>query len=147
MKHERCLSYLLHIYVASIRLCIQLWITQKVQQESKICDKLRWATLGFHHDWDTKIYTEHGDFPSDLSELCKDILSEIPKIYSEDYKSEAAIINYYPMDSTLSGHVDFSEPNKTAPLISISFGQSAIFLIGGPSKNIEPSGVVTVLEF
>ena len=82
-----------------------------------------------------------------MSELCKDILSEIPEIYSEDYKSEAAIINYYPMDSTLSGHVDFSEPNKTAPLISISFGQSAIFLIGGPSKNIEPSGVFTVLEF
>ena len=45
------------------------------------------------------------------------------------------------MDSTLSGHVDFSEPNKSAPLISISFGQSAIFLIGGPSKNIEPSAI------
>ena len=72
---------------------------------------------------------------------------EVPEIYSENYKSEAAIINYYPMDSTLSGHVDFSEPNKTAPLISISFGQSAIFLIGGPNKNIKPSGLVTVVEF
>ena len=57
---------------------------------------------------------------------------------SEDYRAEAAIINYYPMDSSLGGHVDYSEPNKNAPLVSISIGQSAIFLIGGPSKSLEP---------
>ena len=57
---------------------------------------------------------------------------------SEDYRAEAAIINYYPMDSNLGGHVDYSEPNKNAPLVSISIGQSAIFLIGGPSKSLEP---------
>ena len=84
---------------------------------------------------------EQGEFPADLAELSKSILNEIPELSSDTYKSEAAIINYYPMDSTLSGHVDFSEPNKSAPLISISFGQSAIFLIGGPNKNIEPSAI------
>lgn len=117
-----------------------IWWNQ-VQTDSKVTDKLRWATLGFHHDWDTKVYTEQGDFPVDLAELSKSILNEIPGLSSDTYKSEAAIINYYPMDSTLSGHVDFSEPNKSAPLISISFGQSAIFLIGGPNKNIEPSAI------
>ena len=60
---------------------------------------------------------------------------------SEDYRAEAAIINYYPMDSSLGGHVDYSEPNKNAPLVSISIGQSAIFLIGGPSKSIKPGKI------
>ena len=36
-----------------------IWWNQ-VQTDSKVTDKLRWATLGFHHDWDTKVYTEQG---------------------------------------------------------------------------------------
>ena len=36
-----------------------IWWNQ-VQTDSKVIDKLRWATLGFHHDWDTKVYTEQG---------------------------------------------------------------------------------------
>jgi alkylated DNA repair protein alkB family protein 1 len=51
---------------------------------------------------------------------------------------EAAIVNYYHLDSTLSGHTDHSEEDLSAPLISISFGQSAIFLIGGQSKQVKP---------
>ena len=39
------------------------------------------------------------------------------------------------MDATLAGHTDHSEPNRRAPLISISLGQSAIFLIGGRTKS------------
>ena len=62
-----------------------IWWNQ-VKEESEITDKLRWATLGFHHDWDTKIYTEQGSFPSDLSELCKTILREIPEVDSADYR-------------------------------------------------------------
>ena len=38
------------------------------------------------------------------------------------------------MNSTLSAHQDFSEKNMSAPLISISLGSSAIFLIGDVSK-------------
>lgn len=35
------------------------------------------------------------------------------------FTSEAAIVNYYHMDSTLSGHTDHSEPNLNAPLFSL----------------------------
>ena len=114
----------------------------EVQDNPKLINKLRWATLGFHHDWDTKVYSECGDFPQDLANLSKAILNQIGELKSDPYKAEAAIINYYPMDSTLSGHVDFSEPNKTAPLISISFGQNAIFLIGGPTKSEKPNAIL-----
>jgi len=57
------------------------------------------------------------------------------------YKPEAGIINYYHLNSTLSGHQDFSEENKSAPLISISFGCSAIFLIGANTKSVKPNAI------
>jgi alkylated DNA repair protein alkB family protein 1 len=41
----------------------------------------------------------------------------------------------------LSGHQDYSEENLEAPLISISFGNSAVFLIGGKSKDIKPKAI------
>ena len=34
--------------------------------------KLRWSTLGFHHDWDTKVYntSTKSEFPIELDDLC-----------------------------------------------------------------------------
>ena len=111
-----------------------------VQDNPSLRSKLRWATLGFHHDWDTKVYDEKeaSPFPSDLAKLCQTLLRYVPNLLPENYQSEAAIINYYPMDASLGGHIDHSEPNRTSPLVSVSLGQSAIFLIGGPSKTVEP---------
>jgi alkylated DNA repair protein alkB family protein 1 len=45
------------------------------------------------------------------------------------------------MNSTLSGHTDHSEFDLTSPLISISFGQSAVFLLGGQTKAIKPTAM------
>lgn len=59
-----------------------------------------------------------------------------------DFTAEAAIVNYYHMNSTLSAHTDHSEVNLKAPLFSFSFGQSAIFLIGGRDKSVEPSALL-----
>lgn len=53
----------------------------------------------------------------------------------KDFKAEAAIINYYRMNSTLAGHTDHSEVNVEAPLFSISIGQTAVFLIGGLTQD------------
>ncbi|ENN71845.1 hypothetical protein HUJ04_001021 [Dendroctonus ponderosae] len=97
-----------------------------------LLNKLRWVTLGYHHNWDTKVYSEsnRGKFPKDLQEMASFLATTLG--YSR-YSAEAAIINYYHMDSTLSGHTDHSERNLAAPLFSFSFGQTAIFLIGGPT--------------
>lgn len=35
------------------------------------------------------------------------------------YQAEAAIVNFYHLDSTLSGHKDVSEPNMDSPLLSV----------------------------
>ncbi|XP_014085376.1 nucleic acid dioxygenase ALKBH1 [Bactrocera oleae] len=101
---------------------------------------MRWATLGYHHDWDSKKYSEEkcGEFPEDLASLSAYFASALG---FQLYKAQAAIVNFYPIGTTLSAHTDHSEPNRTAPLFSFSFGQTAIFLIGGRTKEISPLAV------
>ncbi|KAF7278429.1 hypothetical protein GWI33_008463 [Rhynchophorus ferrugineus] len=110
---------------------------------NELLKKLRWSTLGYHHNWDTKLYSEKDktNFPHELKELTQ-FLADI--LGYPNYSAEAAIINYYHMDSTLSGHTDHSEVNLKAPLFSFSFGQTAIFLIGG--KTIEDSAIPIFLR-
>ncbi|XP_025835825.1 nucleic acid dioxygenase ALKBH1-like, partial [Agrilus planipennis] len=104
----------------------------------QLLKKLRWATLGYHHNWDTKVYTEdfRNEFPSDLGLLSKIVAKAIGYDY---FEPQAAIVNFYHLDSTLSGHTDHSEINLEAPLISFSFGQSAIFLLGGKTLEEKPT--------
>ena len=88
----------------------------------KSLDKLRWATLGCHHNWDTKQYSEDriSPFPEDLKELCQTVVSSLGKLpttkdhthFIHNYNPEAAIINFYPPSSSLGGHTDHSEPNR-----------------------------------
>lgn len=108
----------------------------------KLRDQLRWATLGYHHDWDTKVYSEtaKSEFPMDLSKLSKTIIKLLQ--FPDEFMAEAAIVNFYHPSSTLSGHTDHSEYNLSAPLLSISFGLSAIFLIGGHSLDDEPVAIL-----
>lgn len=80
---------------------------------------MRWATLGYHHDWDTKVYSEdkRHRFPDDLAALAAYVASVLD--FPDQYSAEAAIVNFYPMGTTLAGHTDHSEPNMDAPLFSI----------------------------
>eukprot|EP00088_Acartia_fossae_P067790 TRINITY_DN8497_c0_g1_i4.p1 TRINITY_DN8497_c0_g1~~TRINITY_DN8497_c0_g1_i4.p1 ORF type:complete len:362 (-),score=59.68 TRINITY_DN8497_c0_g1_i4:37-1089(-) len=118
---------------------IEDWYSHVLADNNKgDIDKLRWSTLGYHHNWDTKVYDESdkGEFPSDLAKLSSHIVQALGY---QRYKAEAAIVNYYPENTTLSGHTDHSEHNLSAPLVSISFGQSGIFLLGGKSLDVSPS--------
>lgn len=106
------------------------FISRASDKANAVLPKLRWATLGYHHNWDTKLYSDNSrsDMPAELSNLIA-ILAKT--LGFSDFRAEAAIVNYYRMNSTLAGHTDHSEMNVTAPLFSISFGQTAIFLVGG----------------
>ena len=46
------------------------------------------------------------------------------------------------MSGNLSGHTDHSEDNLTAPLLSISLGQSAVFLLGGQTLKEIPNALL-----
>ncbi|XP_031569307.1 nucleic acid dioxygenase ALKBH1-like [Actinia tenebrosa] len=99
--------------------------------------KLRWVTIGYHYNWDTKTYSpdNKSDFPQDLDQLFVRIANTLGY---EKFSPEAGIINYYHLDSTLAGHTDHSEFDLEAPLFSLSLGQSAIFLLGGKSRDDAP---------
>ncbi|KAJ8683471.1 hypothetical protein QAD02_019263 [Eretmocerus hayati] len=104
-----------------------------IAPDNNLSSKLRWATLGYHHNWDTKQYAEESrtEMPKELVALTR-YFAEV--LGFNDFRAEAAIVNYYRMNSTLAGHTDHSEPYLEAPLFSISFGQTAIFLIGGHNR-------------
>ncbi|CBZ52950.1 conserved hypothetical protein [Neospora caninum Liverpool] len=87
-------------------------------------------------------------FPPALEKLCDDILQ-----FAEPFlqgataagckrpKMNAAILNVYRKGDRLRGHKDDAE-RVEAPLISISLGQPAIFLLGGVSRQVAPKAVV-----
>ncbi|EFN81599.1 nucleic acid dioxygenase ALKBH1 isoform X1 [Harpegnathos saltator] len=110
---------------------------QSSERAKTLLPKLRWATLGYHHNWNTKLYSESSksDMPVELLGLTSTLAKALD---FRDFKAEAAIVNYYRMNSTLAGHTDQSEVNIAAPLFSMSFGQTAIFLIGG-SRQEDPA--------
>ncbi|XP_045123433.1 nucleic acid dioxygenase ALKBH1-like isoform X2 [Portunus trituberculatus] len=118
-------------------------------RRSGLREKLRWVTLGYHHDWDTKEYSEdnRSDMPDSVVRLCGVVAQVLGFCGSGrggggEFKAQAGIINYYHHHSTLSPHTDHSEPYMEAPLLSFSFGQSAVFLIGGCTKATAPSAIL-----
>lgn len=56
----------------------------------------------------------------------------------KSYVPQAAIVNYYHHDSTLCGHQDDAEFTFEHPIVSVSIGNTAVFLIGGTSRDEEP---------
>ncbi|XP_053678711.1 nucleic acid dioxygenase ALKBH1 [Anopheles nili] len=102
---------------------------------------LRWTTLGYQYDWTNKVYDEakKEEFPPDLAQMVRFIAATIGYAL---FSPEAAIVNFYPVGSTLAGHTDHSEDDLSAPLFSLSFGQPAIFLIGGTDRLEQPDAIL-----
>jgi alkylated DNA repair protein alkB family protein 1 len=112
------------------------WMSADDVLKRKLKKSFRWTTLGFHYDWTNKIYDENvkNEFPPDANKL----MHAIGEALNFSFKSEAAIINFYPIGTTLSSHTDHSEIDHKSPLISVSFGQDAIFLAGGLERDSKP---------
>ncbi|XP_014667700.1 PREDICTED: DNA oxidative demethylase ALKBH1-like isoform X2 [Priapulus caudatus] len=115
--------------------------THQNNSSKDLIDRLRWVTLGYHHNWDTKVYSEsmRTEFPPNLSRLSKAVATATGH---DKFEAQAAIVNFYHMHSSLSGHTDHSEIHMEEPIISFSFGQSAIFLLGGSTKAVPPVPII-----
>ena len=48
---------------------------------------------------------------------------------------EACLVNYYAAEAKLGLHRDEDEADRSAPVLSISLGDEADFVLGGPSRN------------
>lgn len=128
---------------------------------------LRWATLGFSYDWSKKLYSpdRYSPFPEELREmilrvmgtvhsagmqdidtratmLARDVKEAMQSVLCSSYEPQTAIVNYFPIGTMMCAHQDLSEPSLHRPLISISLGCSAIFLMGTSSRFDKPHAFI-----
>ncbi|TIB37153.1 hypothetical protein E3P86_02288 [Wallemia ichthyophaga] len=127
--------------------------------------KLRWTNIGHYYHWGLKQY----DFsvrdpqtagpiaiPQPVAQVCKGAVEAIPwqrtcvaeaaEEWKKGYKPDAGIINYYNLNDTLMAHVDRSEVTSSLPLVSISLGHSAVFLIGDDERESKSPPTPIVLR-
>ncbi|ORY02811.1 hypothetical protein K493DRAFT_207828 [Basidiobolus meristosporus CBS 931.73] len=124
---------------------------------SQLIRRLRWITCGYQYNWLEKKYAldKRFPFPEDISDIAISVAKAIEGVghieadgsgyvnrYEGDkYKPEAGVINYYQLKDSLMAHVDKSEINMDAPLISFSLGQSCIYLLGGATRDVPPVAI------
>ncbi|KAK2878951.1 hypothetical protein Q8A67_019742 [Cirrhinus molitorella] len=110
------------------------------REPKTLLEKLRWVTLGYHYDWNSKTYSpdHYTPFPKELHSLSYKVAAACG---FPGFNAEAGILNYYRSDSSLGIHVDESELDHTRPLLSFSFGQTAIFLLGGTKREDRPTAM------
>ncbi|KAL8156924.1 hypothetical protein AgCh_001866 [Apium graveolens] len=107
---------------------------------STLLRKLRWSTLGLQFDWSKRNYNvglPHNKIPDLLSQLAKKMAAPSMS-FGEEFQPEAAIVNYFGAGDMLGGHLDDMEADWSKPIVSISLGCKAIFLLGGKSREDEP---------
>ncbi|CAM37675.2 conserved hypothetical protein [Leishmania braziliensis MHOM/BR/75/M2904] len=109
---------------------------------------MRWATLGYSYEWTQKVYhrDRYSTFPSALRQRMCDLVSLVAEVrqdgfccaYPDTYEPQTAIVNYYPVGSMMMCHQDVSEETLEQPLMSLSLGCSAVFLMGTQSREDAP---------
>lgn len=106
-----------------------------VLNPSELVKRMRWVTLGYQYNWTTKVYDFDNpvEFPREAGDLSIAVAKAVEGLgykvndeyrwqntfQGENYIPEAGIVNYYQLKDTLMAHVDRSELNMEAPLISI----------------------------
>jgi alkylated DNA repair dioxygenase AlkB len=132
---------------------------------------LSWATLGYHYDWTARAYHRH-DFspmPTALSRLatyfatrtmrrrrrrCTEQQQPINDDDDDDapppppvptFSATAGIVNYYHAKSVMGGHRDDLEEAVTQPVVSVSVGRPAVFVLGGPTLDSTTTPVMAMI--
>jgi alkylated DNA repair protein alkB homolog 1 len=113
-----------------------LWERHHRAPDGSLLSRLTWATLGYQYQWTQRAYVPEVrcPFPRDLERLSADLAAAC----GWELRPEAAIVNLYGPSSTMGGHLDDAEPCQSAPIVSISLGLEAIYLLGGSTKAVEP---------
>ena len=98
--------------------------------------KLSWATMGYLYDWTARSYIESE--PSSASRPRSRLLASF--IFASSFNHK--LINYYTIKSLMGGHLDDLELTLTPPVLSVSLGLPAIFLLGGATKDVKPTSIL-----
>ena len=118
--------------------------------------KLTWSNIGIKYDWTARKYDMNNvtfDIKDNMKTLCDDvneIMNSIDnsdiydgkwkemKVFSKNIIPQTSIINFFECNTKrpMGGHRDNAELIN-APLISVSLGNTAIFLIGYENKSFD----------
>ena len=103
------------------------------------CGKLGWWSdqKGYYY---TPCDPDSGASWPNIPQLYMNTISSILKEISFpiSFKPDACLINYYSKDSKMGLHQDKDEENLKHPIMTISLGDKADFLIGGNKRSIKP---------
>ncbi len=73
-----------------------------------------------------------------MPEIIKSLAIEIAKeTRNDNFLPQSCLINFYSKGEKLGMHQDNTEKNLAAPIISISLGDTGIFVLGGEHRNDE----------
>ncbi len=113
-------------------------------------DKLSWATLGHHYDWTSRTYPPEMSSPMapELADLST-FFARTAFHYSDaidntsfSFAATASIVNFYNAKSNMGCHRDDGELAVDKPIVSVSMGRPAVFLLGGATKNDAPVAIL-----
>jgi alkylated DNA repair protein alkB homolog 1 len=105
--------------------------------------KLRWATVGAPFEWTSRVYEPNVPrraISDDLVKLTRRIARAAPEKWTFD--AQAGLVNYYQPGDTLNGHMDDAENNLDRPIVSISLGCPAVFLLGHENRDKSPTAMI-----
>ena len=119
--------------------------TKEQLRAYKSFDKLSFATTGYHYDWTARAYVEEcqSPMPKVMDRLGCIFAQLDERDEHEAFTASASIVNYYTTKSNMGGHRDDLELDFTRPVVSISLGLPAVFLLGGKTK--DDDNVVPIL--
>lgn len=105
--------------------------------------KLSWATMGYHYDWTSRAYHEgtKSTMPAKLEKVAELFAKTALLVEGSTqvrYTASACIVNFYSKSSIMGGHRDDLELALDKPIVSISMGRPAVFLLGGKTKDCSP---------
>lgn len=115
--------------------------------------------LSLGHHWATNPYrlvrqvAGHAvpGVPGNYQQLAVEFLRQAAAIspalapWSEGFRAEGGLVNYYPPDARMGMHVDADEPSG-APVISLSIGDTALFRMGNTLNRHKPWVDVSLLS-
>lgn len=102
---------------------------------------LRWTSLGYHFQWGPRVYEshKHSPYPAEL----QDLASHFGSLVCTPMRAQASIINFYASTKDKMGaHVDDSEKDMSKPIVSFSWGNTVVFLLGGRTKETAPMAIL-----
>lgn len=114
----------------------------KYSYQNTSCGKYGWISdeKGYYYSQINPVSNK--PFP-DIPGFINNLAINVAKLVGfENYVPETCLINYYQKAGKLGLHQDNSEQNLSAPIISISLGDDAVFLLGTKKYSDKPQEIL-----